>query len=60
MDCFLLVIDTHAIAKDTSILCCVDVAGGMPDDMKEYINSQQENEPSVISKIGLGLILING
>ena len=28
--------------------------------MKDYINSQQENEPSVIAKIGLGMILIKG
>ena len=28
--------------------------------MKDHINSQQENESSMIAKIGLGMILIKG
>ena len=37
----------------------MDVAGGMLDDMKKYINSQ-ENTSSVTVKIGMGLILVKG
>ena len=54
-----IIVDVDDSVKDSVTLRIVDVGGGMLDDMKEYINSQ-ENTSSVAAKIGLGLILVKG
>ncbi len=38
----------------------MDVAGGIPDVVKDYINSMKENDSLVRTRIGLGMILIKG
>jgi signal transduction histidine kinase len=55
-----IILDLIKSEKDLMTLRIVDVAGGMPDDLKKFINSQEKNESSAAAKVGLGMILIRG
>jgi signal transduction histidine kinase len=54
-----IIVDIGELGKDSVTLRIVDVAGGMPADLMEYINSS-EFSSKMNAKIGLGTILIKG
>ena len=54
-----IIVDVEGSVKESVTLRIVDVAGGLPEDFKKYINSSELSSPT-IAKIGLGTILIKG
>jgi signal transduction histidine kinase len=54
-----IIVDIGEVEKDSVTLRIVDVAGGMPADLMEYINSS-EFSSKMNTKTGLGTILIKG